>query len=49
VLATKNDNHDARQLKADALTKLANNMVNAPARNYYLTVAHELREGKQLK
>jgi len=40
----KNDTH-AKQIKAEALTKLARNMVNATARNYYLTVARELREG----
>ena len=30
--------------KPDALTDLARDMVNATARNYYLTVARELRE-----
>ncbi|MDF1743843.1 MAG: alkyl/aryl-sulfatase [Gimesia sp.] len=40
------DPHDeqAREIKAEALTKLARKMVNATARNYYLTVARELRE-----
>ncbi len=44
LLAINKDDRDARQIKADALTKLAHNMVNATARNYYLTVARELRE-----
>jgi len=35
--------------RADALTKLARDMVNAGARNYYLTVARELRERKKPK
>ncbi|MAT92220.1 MAG: alkyl sulfatase [Halioglobus sp.] len=34
----------ARELKADALTALARESVNAPARNYYLSVAQALRE-----
>ncbi|MCH9653277.1 MAG: alkyl/aryl-sulfatase [Planctomycetes bacterium] len=40
------DPHDeqAREIKAEALTKLARKMVNATARSYYLTVARELRE-----
>ena len=49
LLAINNDNAAAKQLKADALTKLARNMVNATARNYYLTVARELREGTKPK
>ena len=44
LLAIDNADHEAKQIKADALTKLAHNMVNATARNYYLTVARELRE-----
>ncbi|QDT30834.1 alkyl sulfatase dimerization domain-containing protein [Thalassoglobus polymorphus] len=44
LLAINKDDSDAKQIKADALTKLAHNMVNATARNYYLTVARELRE-----
>jgi uncharacterized sulfatase len=44
LLAINKDDRDAKQIKADALTKLAHNMVNATARNYYLTVARELRE-----
>ncbi|PAY16882.1 alkyl sulfatase or beta-lactamase [Rhodopirellula sp. SM50] len=44
LLAIDKADADAKQVKADALTKLARNMVNATARNYYLTVARELRE-----
>lgn len=44
LLAIDKDDAVARQVKADALTKLARNMVNATARNYYLTVARELRD-----
>lgn len=35
---------DAKLLKADALTALGHRTVTATARNYYLTVAQELRE-----
>lgn len=45
LLAIDKDDSDAKQVKAEALTGLARNMVNATARNYYLTVARELREG----
>ena len=44
LLAINADDKNAKQVKADALTKLASEMVNATARNYYLTVARELRE-----
>jgi len=44
LLAINSDDIDAKRIKADALTGLARNMVNATARNYYLTVARELRE-----
>lgn len=44
LLAIDKDNAAAKKIKADALTKLAGKMVNATARNYYLTVARELRE-----
>lgn len=44
LLAIDADDKDAKQVKADALTKLASKMVNATARNYYLTVVRELRE-----
>jgi alkyl sulfatase BDS1-like metallo-beta-lactamase superfamily hydrolase len=49
LLAINKDDSDAKQIKADALTKLAHNMVNATARNYYLTVARELREPAKQK
>ena len=49
LLAINKDDSDAKQIKADALTKLARNMLNATARNYYLTVARELREQTQPK
>lgn len=49
LLAINKDNSVARQIRADALTKLARGMVNATARNYYLTVARELREGGKPK
>ena len=49
LLAIDKDNDKARQIKADALTKLARRTVNATARNYYLTVARELREKKNSK
>jgi alkyl sulfatase BDS1-like metallo-beta-lactamase superfamily hydrolase len=35
---------EPKQIKADALTMLAHKTVTATARNYYLTVAQELRE-----
>ena len=44
LLAINPDDKNAKQVKANALTNLASNMVNATARNYYLTVARELRE-----
>lgn len=44
LLAIDKADADAKLVKADALTKLAQNMVNATARNYYLTVARELSE-----
>lgn len=44
LLAIDSGDHAAKQIKAESLTKLAHNMVNATARNYYLTVARELRE-----
>ena len=42
LLAIDGEDAEARKIKAAALTKLAENMVNATARNYYLTVAREL-------
>ncbi|WP_414651894.1 alkyl sulfatase dimerization domain-containing protein [Gimesia maris] len=47
LLAIEPGNPTAMQIKADALTRLARNMVNATARNYYLSVARELREKTQ--
>ncbi|CAK9009633.1 Putative alkyl/aryl-sulfatase YjcS [Durusdinium trenchii] len=44
LLAINSSDSGAKRIKADALTGLARNMVNATARNYYLTVARELRE-----
>lgn len=44
LLAIDKNDIDAKSIKADALSKLAGKMVNATARNYYLTVARELRE-----
>jgi uncharacterized sulfatase len=44
LLALDPDHREARLLKADALTRLAKDCVNATARNYYLTVAQELRK-----
>ena len=44
LLAINSSDSAAKRIKADALTGLAQNMVNATARNYYLTVARELRE-----
>lgn len=44
LLAMDKNDSEARHVKADALTTLAHDMVNATARNYYLTVARELRE-----
>ena len=44
LLAINADDQNAKQIKAHSLSKLASNMVNATARNYYLTVARELRE-----
>ncbi|CAD79161.1 MAG TPA: alkyl/aryl-sulfatase [Rhodopirellula baltica] len=44
LLAINPDDKNAKQVKANALTNLASTMVNATARNYYLTVARELRE-----
>ena len=44
LIALDPANNQAKIIKADALTSLARNMVNATARNYYLTVARELRD-----
>ncbi|MFG0254515.1 MAG: alkyl sulfatase dimerization domain-containing protein [Rhodopirellula sp. JB053] len=47
LLALNKDDSAAKQIKAQALTNLAHDMVNATARNYYLTVAGELREQEE--
>ncbi|WP_166821856.1 alkyl/aryl-sulfatase [Thalassoroseus pseudoceratinae] len=44
LLAIDKEDVPAKHIKADALTNLAHKMVNATARNYYLTVARELRK-----
>lgn len=44
LIALNPDSKEARLLKADALEKLAENRLTATARNYYLTVAQELRK-----
>lgn len=44
ILALKPADQEARILKADALTALAEQQMNAIARNYYLTVAQSLRK-----
>ncbi len=49
LLAMNRDDVQAKTIKADALTGLARNMINATARNYYLTVARELREEAESK
>ena len=43
LLALDDEAPDAKRIKADALTKLAENCVTATGRNYYLTVARQLR------
>lgn len=44
LLAIDRNDTEAKTIKADALAKMAKKMVNATARNYYLTVARELRD-----
>jgi len=43
LLALDENAADAKLVKADALTVLARDSVNALGRNYYLTVAQQLR------
>ena len=43
LIALRPDDQAARALKADALDALAEDLVTATGRNYYLTVAQELR------
>jgi uncharacterized sulfatase len=48
LIALNPNSNDAKLLKADALEKLAEDLITATGRNYYLTVAQELRaEGKK--
>lgn len=49
LLAIDKNHRQAKTIKADALTKLARNSLNATARNYYLTVASELRQSANPK
>jgi len=44
ILALKPDHKKVLLIKADALTKLAENILTTTARNYYLTSAKQLRE-----
>ena len=44
LIALNPDASEAKLLKADALTGLAENTLTATGRNYYLTVAQELRK-----
>ena len=44
LLALEPKNQAIRDLKADALEKLAEDLLTATGRNYYLTVAQELRK-----
>lgn len=44
LLALHPDDQSIRSLKADALERLAENLITATGRNYYLTVAQELRK-----
>ena len=47
LLALHPDDEGIRNLKADALETLAENLITATGRNYYLTVAQELRKSLQ--
>ena len=49
LLALNPGDRDARNMKADALEILAENLLTATGRNYYLTVAQELRETSKKK
>ena len=44
LLALNPDDQDDRILKAEALESLAEELITATGRNYYLTVAQELRK-----
>ena len=43
LIALAHQENEAKMLKADALTMLADDMLTATGRNYYLTVAQQLR------
>ncbi|NQT01788.1 MAG: hypothetical protein HQ580_07195 [Planctomycetes bacterium] len=43
LIALNPNSNNAKLLKADALEKLAEDLITATGRNYYLTVAQELR------
>lgn len=43
LIALNDETPEAKRIKADALTKLAENCITATGRNYYLTVAQQLR------
>ena len=47
LIALDHETSTARSLKADALTQLGQDQITATARNYYLTVAQELREASR--
>jgi len=47
LLALDPQDNSAKLIKADALTALAHQSVNALARNYYLSVAQSLRNGEE--
>jgi len=43
LIARSRESKEAKLLKTEALEKLAENLITATGRNYYLTVAQELR------
>jgi len=47
LIAMDPGDQQAKEIKAAALVRLARNSVNATARNYFLTVARELREAAE--
>lgn len=46
VLAGDNDHAEGRELKASALAELGERQISANARNYYLSMAQALRQGR---
>jgi uncharacterized sulfatase len=46
VLAGDNDHAEGRELKASALAELGERQISANARNYYLSTAQALRQGR---